>query len=69
MMWDEDAYPEVSKEGIYHHGRYCQSGLAYKKSPWVSECVTINENDVRPFNETNKNEFISKLSCMPDGKT
>ena len=47
FWWDIENYPEFnSKEAIYQHGKYCQSGLAYHREDTegvhIAECVSIN---------------------------
>lgn len=62
MMWDQDKYPEMTKEAIFHHGRFCQSGLARKSADWESECVTIDGHSTDPAaNETSG--FKDNLMC------
>ena len=53
FYWDIAAYPEMNKESILSHGRFCQSGIAVlkqKTDPDTSatvnyaECVTVDES-------------------------
>ena len=43
FLWDIGKYPEINVESLYAHGIFCQSGLAFRKSDNVAECVTIDE--------------------------
>lgn len=51
FFWDADTYPEMNRDSIWHHGQFCQSGLAYQKSgnKYVAECVTVNQYNVTPW--------------------
>ena len=57
FAWDEQLYPVVNLESIYAHGKYCQSGLAYKDEESCTEdgcyakCISIDQISTRNIDE------------------
>ena len=45
IMWDAVKYPTITTEAVYFHGKYCQSGIAKRKSTNEAECVTFTRID------------------------
>lgn len=44
FLWDNEQYPDVTKESVLAHGQYCQSGIAFrdKTNQDIATCVSID---------------------------
>ena len=61
-------YPIETKESVLAHGVYCESGLAYKQSATVAECVSIDSVYSMKGSEES-GPLSEQLPCKADGST
>lgn len=65
FLWDAETYPDVNRDSIYAHGRFCASGIAWRKANNVAQCVTLDEIWVT---SNNTHPHSAPYNCTPEGK-